>query len=108
MHALFARVLRFARPGHVIAAAQYFSNRSRGRDDACFGKLGQRIRQPFRIGVFIVIGGALKTEGILHALLRVVRTNHPRPGTIVVLVFSCFARARPAAHFGDPWRRRRR
>jgi hypothetical protein len=100
------RVPRGTRPRHVVAAAEYFSNRSRCRDDACFGKLGQRVRQPFRIGVFIVIGGALKTEGILHALLRVVRTNHPRPGTIVVLVFRCLARARPAAQFGDPWRRR--
>ena len=103
-----SRVPGGARPRQVIAAAQYFSNRSRCRDDACFGKLGQRVRQPLRIGVFIVIGGALKTEGILQALLRVVRTNHPRPGTIVVLVFGRLARAGPAAHFGDPWEPRLR
>ena len=52
--------------------------------------------------MLVVVGRALKAEWVFDALLRFVRTNHPRPGTIVVFVFRRLARTRTPAHLGYP------
>ena len=85
----------------VVASPQHFPGLFRRPHDSRFGQFGQRIRQPFRIGTFVVIGRALETEWVLDALLWFVGANHPRSGPLIVFIVRRLARTGPPGHLRD-------